>query len=255
MVFRLVVLIALMVGASGSEECSCPAKKGSDQQITAGKCRNRNGSNREYLTVTVPSSFNTNKMSGQEYCDNLCKGEDDCLGWAHRWDGNDGFQEANCLLYSYEPDRVQRGSNNKHADWECYAKGTGTLLDRFSFQFLGDGLCNPSSEYTQVRAYRGGKIDDQNPLGTIESIEQCQEFCDNNVDIEEYFFFEPGDKCMGFNFLPDRCKNSAGEVKSRCSTNCFLQGEAPPGNRTRESRKRNYDGWECYVRKQDCDCD
>jgi hypothetical protein len=156
-------------------------------------------------------------------------------------------------LYSYKPAAV-KSDRSDAAEWECYAKVTGTVSD---FSFLGDGLCQgKSSKYTQVRAYRGGEIDDQNPLGTIDSVEQCEDFCRNNVEIEDWFFYEEGvSTCKGFNFLVDRCENSSGETRDRCYTNCFLFGDKPGSNRTRESRKTSYDDYTCYVREPGCRCD
>jgi len=249
MIFRLVVLTALMVSNNsfidGSGQCPpCPAKKVNDQ-VVAGKCKNSGGGSSNYKKITL---IDVTKSTGQDRCNDACQVEGDtCQGWAFR-DDND---TDNCQLYSYKPDKVKSNKPDA-AEWECYVKGT--FID---FSFVGDGVCQGGgSKYAEERAYRGGEIDVQNPLGTIESIAQCAEFCTNNVDIEDYFFYEPGSTCKGFNFENDRCINSFGVTADRCSTNCYLYGEAPTGNRTRPSRKTNYDGRTCYARTTPgCSCD
>lgn len=246
MIFRLSVLTALMVNSNslvgGTNQCPpCPVEE-NNGEIVNGRCRSaaRGGTSKAYETHTVPDP---------ERCNEDCQIEGDaCRGWAFRKDTD----VDNCLLYSYKPASVK--SNRPDADaFECFSKGI--LRD---YSFVGDGLCQPTGVggmFTQLRAYRGGEIDDQNPLGTIDSIDQCAQFCNDDVDVEDAFRFEPGvTKCQGFNFENERCINSFDETANRCSTNCYLYAVVPTGNRTRPSRVRNYDGWTCYASTPDSGC-
>eukprot|EP00548_Thalassiothrix_antarctica_P006331 CAMPEP_0194142276 /NCGR_PEP_ID=MMETSP0152-20130528/11585_1 /TAXON_ID=1049557 /ORGANISM="Thalassiothrix antarctica, Strain L6-D1" /LENGTH=257 /DNA_ID=CAMNT_0038841191 /DNA_START=466 /DNA_END=1239 /DNA_ORIENTATION=+ len=257
MLFRLTVLTTLMVNniylVDGSGQCFCPAKVNSNG-VVAGECKNSNegGSSKAYAKFTI---VNTNRATGQHRCSQLCEDEGNtCQGWAFRDDNITlSTDENNCHLYDYTPDTTKKNKENAE-NWLCQQKGT--LVDTFSF--LGDGVCQGGgSSYTQVRAY-SGPSDSQND-GKIESVEECKEFCMNNVEIEdEYFFYEPptpnkpGSACEGFNFITEKCGPS-NNLRDRCSTNCFLYGTEPTGNRTRASRRQNYDNYSCYTR--DCSCD
>jgi hypothetical protein len=249
--FRLAVFTTLMlsnnflVGGTDTAQCPpCPAKK-KNGAIVKGRCKNAagDGSSKEYKVTTV---------SDEDRCNEDCQIEGDaCRGWAIREDED----TDNCLFYSYVPTKVKKGKNDAE-DFQCYIKGT--LRD---YSFVGDGLCQPTGtggKFTQLRSYRGGEIDDQNPLGTIDSIEQCAEFCSDNENVEDAWNYEPSvTKCEGFNFENERCINSFGETSNRCSTNCYLYAVVPTGNRTRPSRVRNYDGWTCYASTpgSGCSCD
>jgi len=236
----------LVDGINGVEsgQCSCPVKVNNEGVVKQGRCRGE-----FYKNITFA---NVNRFSGQDRCNRACEEEgNDCKGWSFRDDNiTISVDDGNCRLYDSEPTRINK--NNKK--WVCYEKGT--LLDTFSF--VGDGVCQGGgSKYAQVRAY-SGPSDSQND-GKIESVEECKQFCMDNVRIDEYFFFEPptsnkpGSACEGFNFITEKCVNSFGNPSNRCSTNCFLYGEAPTSNRTRASRQQNYDNYSCYVR--DCSCD
>jgi len=250
MFFRLSVLTTLVLTsnsfAGGTEQCPlCPAKE-KNGALVKGRCKNAagGGTSKEYKTITEPNPYR---------CNEACQIEGDaCRGLAFRSDQD----VDNCLLYSYRPTKVKGGRDNAD-DFECFTKGP--LRD---YSFVGDGLCEPRGAggrwFTQLRAYRGGEIDGQNPLGTIDSIEQCAEFCNDDVDIEDEFNYQPGvTKCQGFNFENERCINSFGETDNRCSTNCYLYAAVQTGNRTRPSRVRNYDGWTCYTNNpgSGCSCD
>jgi len=250
MIFRPVVFTALMVSnnflVGGATQCPpCPAKEKNGEQVM-GRCKNSagNGSSKEYKVVSVPDP------DGPERCNEECQIEGDaCRGWALRTDQD----TDNCLLYSYKPTKVKKGRNDADA-FQCFIKGTFS-----EYSFVGDGLCQPTGPFfTQLRSYRGGEVDDQNPLGTIDSIEQCAEFCRDDVNVEDAFNYQPGvTQCEGFNFENERCINSFGETKNRCSTNCYLYAVVITGNKTKPSRVRNYDGWTCYASTpgSGCSCD
>lgn len=251
MIFRFAVFTALMgstnfvVGGDSTTQCPpCPAKK-KNGALVNGRCKNAagGGTSKEYKKLTVPDP---------ERCNEDCQIEGDaCRGWAFRSDTD----VDNCLLYSYKPTKVKQGKDDADS-FECYIKGH--LSD---YSFVGDGLCQPTGtggKFTQLRAYRGGEVDYQNPLGTIDSISQCAEFCTDDVNVEDAWNYEPGvTKCLGFNFENERCINSFGQVSNRCSTNCYLYAVVPTGNRTRPSRVTNYDGWTCYAStpSSGCSCD
>jgi len=251
MVFLFTVLIALIVSNNilvdgvrlQSGQCSCPLKVDNEGVVRPGRCRGD-----FYKNITL---VNVNRLTGADRCNRACEEEgNDCKGWSFRDDNiTISVDDGNCRLYDSEPTRI----NRRRSDWVCYEKGT--LLDTFSF--LGDGLCQGGgSKYTQERAY-SGPSDPMND-GKIESVEECKQFCMDNVAIDEYFFFEaptsnkPGSACEGFNFITEKC-GPADNLRDRCSTNCYLYAEAPTGNRTRASRRQNYDNYSCYVR--DCSCD
>jgi len=254
MVFRLTVLTALMASnislVSGSGQCFCP--------VGTGRCKNSAGGganpSKAYKKISLT---NSNLYSGSRRCETACEDEGNtCQGWAYRDDGISlSDDKNNCHLFDYQPDEVKTNRDD-YENWQCVAKGT--LADTFSK--LGPGKCYTDREggavYTQVRAYEGVK-DSQND-GKIESVEECQEFCKENVEIDEYFFNEegtsqkPGSACEGFDFVTKKCQDSSGNVKDRCSTNCYLIANKPTSTRTKPSRKQNYDNYSCYQR--DCNC-
>jgi len=109
-----ILMLASNVAASNGGDCFCPL------DLTGGKCRNRNGSNKEYKRVQVVAS---SEREGIPACEKLCALEGDvCKGFAFRsdYDGNKG----NCYLYDYVPDKASKGKNNKNEDWFCYAKSS-----------------------------------------------------------------------------------------------------------------------------------
>ena len=242
-VFTTALMITSNVAANDDNKCFCPVGT-----TTGGKCRNSNGSNGKYKSLsTHPYFAEKGATGGIARCKAYCAEEPDrrCKGYAWRADiefdpsraQDASVQGKNCHLYDYVPDRVTTQSadgTKDFTDWSCFGmSGTSNADDYTLFLpgrndggkcsapvYSGSTICKTPSSPSQFCAQRI----------SVDSLVECKQWCDSR-----------GNLCEGFDFGP-----VYGGLK------CWERRYKPTGAGAPSSRN-DYSDMRCHAKNCNCD--
>jgi len=202
--------------------CFCPVAS------EGGKCARNGGSNKPYRKEIVST---TSPDYGIPQCEELCDMDGAvCKAFAYRDEYN--TDSANCFLYDYNPDSIQKTNNagTKIFDnYFCVERSS----NRPSFIPIDFDERGGSIEGGKCRNYvDGGLISDRTSVDREEAkgVEECGEQC-----------LAQGSMCRGF------------EVRlNYANTNCYFNRYTPIFARERTSKK-DYTNYRCHAKSCDCE--